>query len=63
MIRRSYPPNRDTNDRNTIMSIDVNGQNVLITGANRGIGKVLLETALAQGARRRSMRRFETLPR
>jgi len=45
------------------MSIDVNGQNVLITGANRGIGKVLLETALAQGARRRSMRRFETLPR
>ncbi|QDV47028.1 3-oxoacyl-[acyl-carrier-protein] reductase FabG [Stieleria neptunia] len=32
------------------MSIDVRNQTVLITGANRGIGKVILETAIEQGA-------------
>ena len=32
------------------MSIDINNKTVLITGANRGIGKVILERALEQGA-------------
>ncbi|QEG02460.1 3-oxoacyl-[acyl-carrier-protein] reductase FabG [Stieleria maiorica] len=34
------------------MSIDVQNQTVLITGANRGIGKAILETAIAQGAKK-----------
>lgn len=32
------------------MSYDISGKTVLVTGANRGIGKVLVETFLARGA-------------
>lgn len=34
------------------MAFDVNNKNVLVTGANRGIGKAILEEALSRGAAR-----------
>lgn len=44
------------------MSIDIRNKVVLITGANRGIGKVLVETAIDQGAKKvhAAVRRLES---
>src|SRR5919197_4739212 len=45
------PRNPDTEaDMNTTMTIE--GKAVLVTGANRGLGKALVEEALRRGARR-----------
>ena len=48
----AVPTGRNITGEQASMSYDVRGKTILITGANRGIGKSLVETFLAHGAAR-----------